>query len=599
MNLQVALVFLITIVTFILFATERFRTDVLALSVLCVLGLAGFFLPQSFLSPQELLSCFSDPAPITIAAMFVLGTGLTRTGALEGITHHLARLAGRGETVFLFALLAVVALVSSVLNNTAVVVFFLPVVLQVCTEHNIPPSRMLIPLSYAAMFGGTITLIGTSTNIVVNNVVLRMLHEPIHMFEPTRMGLLYVLAGILYVTLIGRWLLPRRETLTTLLGASQAKEFRTEVVVLRNSPLVNQRLGEIRQRRLRNGTILGVTRAGEPLDPPFDQILLQEGDQIIMNLAVSGVRDVQATRGLALLPEAELGVEQITAEANVLVEAIVPNTAALQGKTLRELDFAQRHGVRILAVHRHGLNLRDRFETVPLRFGDTLLLQATEEAIENLRRERSLLLLSPVKVPVVRRHKKWVAVGIIAGVMLGASFGNLPVANVALIGALLLVLTGCLEMNEAYEAINWNVIVLIAGMLGLGLAMEKSGGAAFIAESMHHLLGKLGPRVAVSGTYLVAMVMTELISPSAVAALMTPIAIRSAVALGCSPHPFVMAVMFAGSASFSTPIGYQTNTMIYGAGGYKFTDFFKIGAPLNVLLWLLASALIPVFWPLQ
>jgi di/tricarboxylate transporter len=592
MTLEMALVFLITAATFVLFVTERLRTDVLALSVLCLLGLL------KLLTPAQLLSSFSDPAPVTVAAMFVLGAGLTRTGALEGISNSLLKLADKGEVLLLLAMMALVAVVSAFINNTAVVMFFLPVVLHVCTQKQIAPSRLLIPLSYAAMFGGTCSLIGTSTNIVVSNVALRSGEMPIGMFEPTKMGLLYAVAGIAYVLVVGRRLLPARETLTTLLGAGPGREFRTEVVVLRHSPLIGQRLGEVRAKKLRAGTILGVTRNAEPLDPPFDQIVLQESDRIIMNMAISGVRDVQATRGLALLPEAELGIEQIGAEATAFVEAVVPNNTPLLGKTLRELDFAHRRDVRILALHRAGMNVGERWEETPLRFGDTLLLQGTEEAIANLRDDRSLLLLSPVKLPALRRHKGWLAIAIVAGVMIVASFGAYPVAHVAIVGSLLLVLTRCLDMNEGYESINWNIIILIIGMLGLGLAMEKTGGAEFIAKQMNAWFGAFGPRVALSGTYLMAVVLTEMVSNNAVAALVTPVAISTAHALGCNPHPFVFAVMFAASASFATPIGYQTNTMIYSAGGYKFTDYIKVGLPLNLILWMLATLLIPVFWPL-
>ena len=601
MTLDIGLVFIVTAATLFLFVTERLRTDVLALSVLCLLGLL------KLISPEELLGCFSDPAPITVAAMFILGAGLTRTGALEGIGSRLVVLAEKGEAMLLLAMLVLVAFVSAFINNTAVVTFFLPVVLHVSTQRQVAPSRLLIPLSYGAMLGGTCTLIGTSTNIVVSNLALRSHEIPIRMFEPTRLGILFSITGILYLLVIGRRLLPSRETLTTLLSASAGKEFRTEVVVLRNSPLIGYKLGDVRLKKLRAGTILGVTRDNEPLDPPFDQIILSEGDRIIMNMAISGVRNVQATRGLALLPEAELGIEQIGAEATALIEAVVPINTPLLNRSLRSLDFAHRHGVRILALHRHGMNVRDRFEEIPLRLGDTLLLQGTEDAMQALRDDRSLLLLSQEKIPLVRRHKAWVSVGIVAAVMLAASigsvtiagytFGPYPVAHVAVVGSLLLVITGCLEMNEAYEAINWNIIMLIAGMLGLGLAMEKSGGAAYLANSMHQMLGTFGPHIALAGTYFIAMLLTEMVSNNAVAALMTPIAVSSAHALGCDPRPFIFAVMFAASASFSTPIGYQTNTMIYSAGGYRFVDFFKVGVPLNIILWILATVMIPVFWP--
>jgi len=603
MTLEIGLIFLITAATFVLFATERLRSDVLALSVLALLGMLGM------LTPAELLSCFSDPAPITVAAMFVLGAGLTRTGALEGVANKLLDVADKGELRLLLVMMPLVALISAFINNTAVVTFFLPVVLFVCTQKQLSPSRLLIPLSYAAMLGGTMTLIGTSTNIVVSNVAIRLHEAPIRMFEPTKLGLVIAAVGLLYLTVAGRKLLPSRETLTTLLGGAGGKEFRTELVVLRNSPLIGQKLGDVRARRLRAGTILGVMREEEPLDPPFDPIVLRDGDRIIMNVAFSGVRDVQSVRGLALVPEAELGLEQVHTEATALVEAIVPNNTPLLGKTLRDLDFAERHGVRVLAVHRQGMNLRDRFEETPLHFGDTLLLQGTEEAIQNLRDERSLLFLSPVKVPLVRRHKSRLAIGLVAAVMLVASLGVMtigpftigpfPVAIVAIIGSLALVLTRCLDMNEAYESINWNIIMLIVGMLGLGLAMEKTGGAQWIAHRMNDVFGAFGPHVALAGIYLVSMLLTEMVSNNAVAALMTPIAISSAHALDCDARPFMFAVMFAASASFSTPIGYQTNTMIYGAGGYKFTDFFKIGAPLNLILWITASLLIPFLWPLR
>ena len=599
-TLGIGLLFVIIALTFVMFATEWLRTDVLALSVLCVLGILGYFLPKEFLKTDELFSCFSNPAPITVAAMFVLGAGLTRTDSLAGLSTLFTRLADYGELALLAVMMATCVFVSAFINNTAVVAFFLPVVLQVCARKELPPSRFLIPLSYSAMFGGTCVLIGTSTNIVVNNVVARHGLPEIGMFETTKMGLIYAAIGSLYILFIGRHLLPKRETLTSLLMGHRGKEFRTDLIVLRGSPLIGQRLGEVRAKKLRAGTILGATRDNEPLDPPFDQIILREGDRLFVNLAVSGVRDVQATAGLALLPEAELGIEQLSAAETTLVEAIIPMNSALQGKTLRDLNFAHRHGVRIIAMHRHGMSVRERFEDVALHFGDTLLLQGTDEAIVSVQDDRAVMLLSPMKVPASRRHKGWLAVAIILGVVATDAFNILPISHAALIGALALVLTGCLDMNEAYEAINWNIIMLIVGSLGLGLAMEKSGGAKYLTYQLNHWFGVYGPRAAIAGIYLMSMVLTELIANNAVAALMTPIAISTCYAMGLhDARPFVFAVMFAASAAFATPIGYQTNTMIYGAGGYKFTDFFKIGLPLNLILWITASLLIPVFWPLR
>ncbi|MSR65074.1 MAG: SLC13 family permease [Verrucomicrobiae bacterium] len=603
MTLPIGLVILITIATFVIFATERMRTDVLALSVLSILGVLGL------LTPSELLSCFSNPAPVTVASMFVLGAGLTRTGALEGVANKLLRVAEKGEFRLMLAMLPLVAVVSAFINNTAVVTFFLPVALLICSQKDIPPSRLLIPLSYAAMLGGTITLIGTAPNIVVSNIATRLHEEPIHMFEPALMGILIAIVGLGYLLLIGRKLLPSRETLATLIGKTGGTEYRTELVVLRNSPLLGQKLGDVRIKQLRSANILGVTRKHEPLDPPFDGIVLEDGDRLILSVAMASVRDVQGIHGLALAHEVELGLEEISVEETSLVETIVPINSPLLGKTLRDLDFVEKHGVRVLALHRQGMSLRERFLEIPMRFGDTLLLQGTDDAIGNLRDERSLLFLSPVKIPPVRRPKGRLALAIVAGVMIvagvgafhigGLTFGPFPVAIVAIIGSLVLVLTKCIDMTEAYESINWNIIMLIAGMLGLGLAMEKTGGAEFIAHRLNDWFGGYGPHLAVAGIYLITMLMTEMVSNNAVAALMTPIAISSAHALGCSARPFMFAVMFACSASFATPIGYQTNTMIYGAGGYKFLDFFKIGAPLNLLMWILVSLMVPILWPFK
>jgi di/tricarboxylate transporter len=588
---QVLTVFAITTVMFALFATEKMRPDLLAM---CVLATLGF---TRVLTTDELLGCFSNAAPITVAAMFVLGAGLTRTGALQGISNLLIRVAQRGETTLMIVMMALVITTSAVINNTAVVAFFLPVILYVCTQKQLAPSRFMIPLSYASLLGGLCTLIGTSTNIVVNSVVTSHNLPPIGMFEPTMLGIITGMIGIGYMTVAHRRLLPERETLSTLLSGSQSREFRTDVVVLPRSPLIGHSLGAVRAKHLRAGRILGVTRQGQPLDPPFDAIVLEEGDRLLVNLAISGVRDVQSTRGLALLPEADLGIEQLATERTMLVEAIVPNFTPLLGKTMRQLDFASRHNVQILALHHHGMNVREHLLDTPLRVGDAVLMQGTEEDIRALGQTGDLIVLEPKRIPVVRHHKGTLAMIIIGAVVIGVSLGNAPVALVALAGALALVLTRCIDMNEAYEAINWNIIMLIVGTLGLGLAYEKTGAAKLVAETIFSAMRDWGPHAALAVLYLVALIMTEVLTNTAVAALMTPIAITLAGAMECSPRPFIFAVMFASSAAFASPIGYQTHMMVYGAGGYKFRDYVRIGAPLDLIYWIVASLMIPVIWP--
>src|ERR1043166_2898060 len=385
MTFEMGFVFVVTIGTIVLFATERLRPDLLSLSVLCLLAMT------KILTPNEVLSCFSNPGPVTIAAMFILAEGLTRTDALDGISQSLLKLADKGETYVLGGLMLLAVFVSAFINNTAVVAFFMPVVMLVCTQKKMAPSRLLIPLSYGSLLGGIGTLIGTSTNIVVDSIAQRLGQPPVRMFEQTAVGAIMGLAGIAYMVLIGRHLLPTRETMTSLLGGNGGKEYRTDLVVLRNSPLVGQRLRDVQTKFLRAGTVLGVTRAGSDLEPPFGEIHLEGGDRILVSIPAAAVRNVQATPGLRLLPEAEMGIEELATETTTLIEAIVPIDSPLLGKSLRELDFAHRHGVRILALHRHGLNVQERLEEMPLRFGDTLLLQGTEEAIERIRHDRALL----------------------------------------------------------------------------------------------------------------------------------------------------------------------------------------------------------------
>ena len=397
---------------------------------------------------------------------------------------------------------------------------------------------------------------------------------------------------------LGRKLLPTRETLAALIGSGMAKQFLMQAVISRESPLVGKTLPETALVRLREARIIDVVRDGQRLRTPLDELRFASGDILLLESPVAGVKGIKEMPGVVFQPEADLEDAASAPREAVLMEGIIGSRSGFVGKTLRELNFRQRYGVLILAVHRQGENLREKFEDVRLAFGDTLLVQGPAEGIHRLMQERDFLSLTEPKQRAFRRQKAPLAIAAISIVMLLAAFDVFSITVLALVAAIAVILTKCLDVEEAYEAIEWPLLFIIFGMLALGQAMETTGAAHLLAEGVTGAFGRFGPAVTLSVMYFVAMVLTELISNNAVAVLLTPIAFEIAAAMGVDARPFTIAVMFGCSASFSTPIGYQTNTYVFGAGGYKFTDFPRIGVPLNLILWITASFLIPIFWPL-
>jgi di/tricarboxylate transporter len=534
---------------------------------------------------------------VTVLAMLILGAGLTRTGAVADLGRRIARIAAGGRWRIPFVVMLAAAGLSAFVNNTAVVAVMLPVTVKLANDAGISPSKLLIPLSFAAMFGGTMTLIGTSTNLLVSALAPHHGQPPFSMFEFLPLGLVLTVTGIAYMALAGRFLLPGRKT-RQLTESYHLREYMAELAVGQNSELVGKPLREARIEERFGVEVVGVIRDGRRVGWGLDAPV-QAGDLLIVHGPVKELMEVKELPGLSLKPEVELGDEDLTSEDVVLAEAVIAPTSHLRGRTPAEVFFRQRYSLTILAIQRRGLSLHQRLAHTPLTVGDTLLLQGRRSFLQELAQDGDFLVLGEVDPPVLRRTKAWIAIAIMAAVAALAALGVAPILVTALAGVAVIILTGCLTMQEAYESVDWAVIFLLAGMIPLGTAFERTGAAQLLVDGAIAILGPLGPLGVLSAFYLLASLLTQLMSNNATAILLTPIAAATAAQLGVNTRPFLMAIAFAASASFMTPLGYQTNVLVYGPGGYRYRDYLKVGTPLTLVCWLLATALIPIFWPLR
>lgn len=591
MTYEIILVLAVLALAVFLFVSERLRVDLVALLVMGLLLLTGI------ITPSQGLSGFSNSATITVASMFILSAGLFKTGAVSFLGNFVSRVFESGFWIGIFAVMVVVGVLSAFINNTPVIAIFLPILLGVSRDTGISVSKILMPVSFASMFGGVCTLIGTSTNILVSSIAEKSGLRAFTMFEFAPLGVLMFLVGTSYLMFFGIRIIPERRGKGDLLEEFVMNEYLTEIVLQPDSGSVGMPIKDAPLVHDLDVTILKIERGDQVITLPTGGDVLQAGDILLIKSDVKKIRALQGREGVQFKPQIKWGDESLSSNEYRLLEAVIEPNSDLVGSTLKRSFFREKYGATVLAIRHGGSLLHERVSDTELSAGDLLLLEIKADRLNSFRQSSDFIITSEMEMAEFRRNRALVAVAIVSGVVISATFGLAPIVVTSLLGAIALVLAGCISLEEAYGAIDWKIIFLLAGVLSLGVALDQSGAASLLSSNMIKYVGIWGPIALVSAFYLITSILTETMSNNATAALLAPIAIATAQTLGVDPTPFLMAITFAASASFMTPVGYQTNTMIYGPGQYKFIDFIKVGSPLNLMFWIIATIMIPIIWP--
>lgn len=594
MTAEAGLVLLILGVAIVLFSFELLRVDLVALMVLVSLIVTGV------LETEEAFSSFANPAVITVWAIYIVSGSLTHTGIADLIGRYGGRVAGRGERRLIFVVMVTVGVMSAFMNNIGATAVLLPVVINIGIEADVPPSKLLIPLAFGSLLGGATTLIGTPPNLLASDALQEAGLAPFTLFDFTPIGLIVMAGAILFMMFFGRHLLPSYTMHThrqgQLVRDYQLGDFLTELHVLPASPLIGKRFVDTQFGETHDLTILGLFRGELTYFGILPGILIAPGDVLLVRGASEQILKLEDELGVSVVAESLRDSKLRSPEATV-TEIVVSQLAGFIGQTLKQTDFRDRYGLTVLAIWRDESPIVDRLANVPLRMGDTLLVQGRRDRIEALRDDNAFLLLRPPE-SLPRLSKAPLNLLIFVTMISTVAFGWLHIATAAVLGAVLSVLTGCLSMDEAYDSIEWNSVFLIAGMLPLGIAMEKTGTAQFLADGVVNLVGNLGPTSIMIGLFVLTTLLTAFMSNAAAIVLVAPIAIQIALGLGVSPHAFVMGVAISATYAFLTPIGHQASVLVYGSGGYRFFDFTKVGIPLTILVWALMAIFLPMLWPL-
>lgn len=596
MTFEIAFMLGLIVVALVVFSLEIFPIEVTAVALLGVLLVTGT------LTLEQAISGFSNKAVITIAAMFLLSHALVKTGILEVAADRLSRQVGTRKWLGMSIFLGVAGILSGFLNNTAVVAVFIPLAISLCRRFHLSPSKALIPLSFASMAGGTLTLVGTSTNLIVSSVAEKAGQPSFGMFEFFPLGILLLGAGLIYVCLLSPRLLPSRSTPVSLAGNYHMGAYLTEVRVREKSKLSGRTCLEVGMNEHYDITVLSILRGDQQVSQNIRNERLGADDILIVRGTIDNIFRLRRELGLALLSDIKLNDRELAREGQLMAEGLVTRTSSLIGKTLREVDFRQHYRTFVLAIRRHGDILRNKIAYIPLRFSDTLLMLASPDRLDDLRRSEDLIIISEVDLHIRRGRLWWLVLVLIPVMVALAALGVMEIPKGAFLAVVLLLFLSILSPQEAYRSIDWSVVVLIASLIPVGEAMIETGTAGYLADQILFVVSffegsDLAPYVGVALIYLVTCLLTQVVSNAATAVLMPPVALSLAAALGVDPRPFLMATCFAASSAFLTPMGYQTNLMVYAPGNYHFLDYTRFGGPLSLLFWAMATVFIPRFWP--
>jgi len=593
MTPQIAIVLGLLFVALVLFSTERIPIEVVSLLLVMALVLTNT------LTAGEAFAGFGNDIVITIAGLFILTGGLARTGVIDLVGRRLHRTAGDSEFRMVALIMLAAAFCAAVMKNTTTTAMFLPVVLGIAARRNMSPSKLLMPLAFGAILGGTCTLIGTSTNLAVSGALPRYGIQPFTMFELTRVGVVIVGVGLLYMLFVGRRLLPNRKSNESLTEQYHVRQYMTEVIVLDDSPLIGKSLAEARIGDELDLTVLGILR-GEAQDRiapnPAEQI--RADDLLLVQGRVEDILKVKAEAGIDIKPDFKLNDSFLETKDTELFEAMIPRGSDFMSRTLKRLDLRNRYGVVVLAIDRHGVDLLSKISRVRLRFGDVLLIQGNREQVERLATDGQVLLLEEISEKRARPEKrKWALLAF--GIFLFFSLTHLvPLPIAVLLGVMILLASQSLRLSEAYEIIDWRLLILIACMMSFGVAMEKTGADQYLANLIVRGTGQYGPTAVLAGFFLMTVALTQPMSNQAAALVMLPIAVKTAVALGLNPRTFAVTVTYAASCSFLTPLE-PACVLVYTPGHYRFLDFVKVGSLLTIAVFAIVVWLVPLFWPFR
>lgn len=592
MTPDIVLTLSIILIATILFATEKLRVDVVALLVLLTVSLTGL------IEPEETFMGFSNPAVITVWAVYIVSGGLFITGVADIIGQGILKLAGANEARLIVVIMLTCGLISAFMNNVGATAVLLPAVVSISRQTKVPVSKLLIPLAFSSLMGGSMTLIGTPANILATGILADRGLQSFTFFEFAPMGAIVLTTGVLYMVFVGRHLLPVRNRVEKTKAISRMRQYVSEVTVGENSPLIGLSLAKSEFGSKYDLTIIAINRNEETLAVLDRDTVILANDLLIVAGSVDNLMRGRKVLDVAIGVERQNEVEQMDLDDMHIIEATLAPRSQIMGLTLNEAGLRDRYGFNALAIWRQGQVITKRLRNVELQFGDALLLQGPPQRLAAMHAGGDFLVLEPIPIETRRREKAPLAIGALLLVLGLVIFGSIHIATAMLIGALVMVLTGCLTMDEAYESIDWRTVFLVAGILPLGAAMENTGTARYLADLILDLVGDFGPLAVLAGVYLLAALITQPMSNAAAIVLVVPIAIDTAAALGANHLTFTMATVIGAATSFLSPVGHKANILVFGPGGYKFFDYTRVGALLTVALLIIAIIVLPILWPL-